>query len=146
MDIPHVQNAVSLVVLFSLSVEDIFKKEISAVVLFIYLSVGIFLGILKGSCNEMILSSVPGLLVLAAGFLSGEKIGYGDGLSILALGIWIGVIPSIVATILGLLLTAIMGLFYLAFCKVRKLKIDFQKHIPFIPFLLIGMVVSICCE
>ena len=145
MDIPHVQNAVSLVVLFSLSVEDIFRKEISALVLFIYLSVGIVLGIWKGSCNEMILSSVPGLLFLAVGFLSGEKIGYGDGLSILALGIWVGVIPSIVATILGLLQTAIVSLFYLMFCKVRKVHIDFRKQIPFIPFLLVGLVVSICC-
>lgn len=145
MDILLVQNVVSLIVLFALSVEDIFKKEISAIVLFIYLSVGIVMGIWKGSYIEMILSSIPGLLMLSAGFLSGEKIGYGDGLSILALGIWIGAIPSIIATILGLLQTAIMALFYLVLCKTRKVQIDPQRQIPFIPFLLIGLVVSICC-
>lgn len=143
MDIQLVQNVVSLVVFLTLSIEDIFKKEISALVLYFYLATGIILGIIQGHIWEMVIASVPGLMLLLVGFISSEKIGYGDGLSILALGVWIGIWHSAIAIALGMLLAALIALGYILVCKLKRRMIDSHTRIPFIPFLYIGLVVSV---
>lgn len=146
MDIRHVQIAVSVLLMIILSVLDIKRKAVPAILVIIYLVIGIFFEILWGRWTDMFLTSLPGLLMIVLSFLSGEKIGYGDGITTCALGIWVGIGTTIVTLVVGMLSIGLVASSWIIIRKVRRLKVDGSERIPFIPFLLLGLAVSIIGE
>lgn len=119
-----------------LSPEDIRKRQVSArkVILFGLSAIGCRM--LSGDGEtvcEMIGCLIPGLLLLAAAIVSRENIGMGDGMAVMALGLWLGGWQTFFVLCIALMLA---GLFA-AVCLVKKKK----EPIPFIPFLLLGMEV-----
>lgn len=86
------------------------------------------------------LSSLPSsrFFLLAVGKASNGKVGYGDGILILVLGVWTGFLECLLTLTAGLLLASIWA------AAALILKIHNKKDtIPFIPFLLIGYLARI---
>lgn len=79
-------------------------------------------------------SLLPGAFLLLTGFCTREKVGYGDGLLLLAVGLFFGVYRCFLALCVGLVFAAGAALFLLVFRKAER-----SSRIPFVPFLLIGM-------
>lgn len=80
-------------------------------------------GLFKVLCMEEVIQWMPGTLALGLGYMSKEKIGYGDGWLLLALGMWLNLHE--------LLLTMVWGIL---FCVVFAL-ISGKRELPLVPFL-----------
>lgn len=80
------------------------------------------------------ISLLPGIFFLLTSFGTGEKVGYGDGLLLLATGLFLGVYRCFLALCIGLVFSACAAVFLLLFHKA-----DRHSRIPFVPFLLCGM-------
>ena len=105
----------------------------------------------KGSTSTTIsllfLSLLPGFFFLIMGAVTQEAVGYGDGLSILAMGFYME--AYVLWKVVGISLFFVM--FYIGVREFTKKHGDEQeqKHkreqraVPFLPFLLTGMVVML---
>lgn len=126
------------------SVEDWKEKQISlwkiwlyAIVVIIYES-WCFLGEHREISEWLIWSAtglLPGIGMLIMGTLSQEAIGYGDGYLTLILGFSMGFWKT-----LGILGTALFGVFGVAIYLVVIRKRSRNSQIAFVPFLFLGMV------
>ena len=135
--------AANIIMLAFCSVQDIREKEISLWKLQIYgfLILGIFLSrffIQKNSLFSLlekgIFGLIPGLLFLFLAKASKEAVGYGDGIILLFIGISIGFWQC-----LGVLFTALLGIFLAAAMILMLAGRKKNVHIPVLPFLLTGM-------
>ena len=127
---------VALIIIAYLAKQDIYERKISLFTIIIsgciallYLAAGERLDIVSLS-----LRILPGGFLLFASLLSDEKVGYGDGASVLMLGLWTSTVFCMLATTIGMLLAGVYGLILL--CTGKK-----EREIPFLPFLLIAMEV-----
>ena len=105
--------------LLYLSAEDVKEQQISMPVI---LGLG-GTGALYAAAAGHVPSLLPGCLVLLIGFFSKERIGYGDGWLILALGMWIDT-----AELLHLFFGGVRLCFLCALCFQKK-------ELPLVPFL-----------
>lgn len=128
--------AVALLLLAYLAEQDIREQKISlfAIILsgsvaLLYLAAGEQLSLV-----QVTLRSLPGILLLFVALLSEEGIGYGDGVTVLVLGLWTSVAFCLFAVSIGLLLAGVCAIMLLLMGKKNK-------QIPFIPFLLAAMEV-----
>ena len=135
--------AANIIMLAFCSVQDIREKEMSLWKLQIYgfLILGIFLSrffIQKNSLFSLlekgIFGLIPGLLFLFLAKASKEAVGYGDGIILLFIGISIGFWQC-----LGVLFTALLGIFLAAAMILILAGRKKNVRIPFLPFLLTGM-------
>ena len=135
--------AANIIMLAFCSVQDIREKEISLWKLQIYgfLILGIFLSrffIQKNSLFSLlekgIFGLIPGLLFLFLAKASKEAVGYGDGIILLFIGISIGFWQC-----LGVLFTALLGIFLAAAMILILAGRKKNVRIPFLPVLLTGM-------
>ena len=81
---------------------------------------------------------LPGIVFLLLSFLTEKKVGYGDGLLLLILGLMEGV------TVVGF--TCCMALFLQALVAVVLViarKADKQTEIPFVPFLFLARIIYV---
>lgn len=83
---------------------------------------------------QIILSLLPGLFFLLAGWCTKEKVGYGDGILLLITGLMVGFNQCFTGLCIGLFLSAFFGVLLLFLHKVQK-----NSKIPFVPFLTMGM-------
>ncbi len=79
-----------------------------------------------GTVLSVLLSILPGALLLLLARLTEEKVGYGDGIMLLMLGCWSGASAAAISFLLAL--------FYAAILSVASGK----KEVPFIPYLAAG--------
>lgn len=112
--------------LLYLSAEDVKEQRVSMPVI---LELG-FTGMLSAVSEGRVPSLLPGCLVLLAGFFSRERIGYGDGWLMLALGMW-----ADTAELFRLFFGGIMFGFLYALC-FRK------KELPLVPFLTAAYIMG----
>lgn len=111
--------------LLVLSLEDIKEGQLSMAVIFQLAVTG---GIHAAYTGQMP-SVGPGLFLLGFGFFSGEKIGYGDGWLMVALGMWM-TLPELFSVFsMGVGLCALYGI-----CKKRP-------EVPLAPFLTFGYLI-----
>ena len=131
-------RAALLLLLFAGAARDIEKREIPLYLPVIGLATGLLFRALSGFGNATVLAAgcLPGLVLLAAGYLSKEAVGYGDGVMVLCAGIFLPFSETLMLTILSLLLAA-GGAGILLLAKKMKRK----ETLPFLPFLLAGYVV-----
>ena len=85
------------------------------------------------------LSIIPGVMFWILGFVSGEKVGYGDGWMLIMIGLFVGLWECFLILMIALVSGSVVVLILLAAGRVSK---DFQ--LPFAPFLLFGMGVAVC--
>lgn len=78
---------------------------------------------------------IPGAAMLLTGKLSGEAVGYGDGLAVLVTGCCLGLRETCGAVLSGLVLSAGWSILLMVTGKAGM-----KNEIPWIPFLLLGCV------
>ncbi len=87
----------------------------------------------ESSIEEWLSGLVLGMVFLIISKISEEKIGYGDSVTLLILGIWIGGNLLTITLLFAFLLSNL----YIVIQKIRK-KIERKDAIPFLPFLFLG--------
>lgn len=115
-----------LIQLLILSVEDIRKRQLS-VLLILELGLSGLVYVLYGGHRPQ-----PGLgiILLAFGYGTKEKIGYGDGYLMLALGMWL---PG----------SKLFEIFFLGICMASLYGVCTQKReLPFVPFLTMAYMME----
>lgn len=91
------------------------------------------------SLSAAALSLLPGAAFFLLGFVTKEKVGYGDGWVLLMIGLFLDLPRCFFILLVGLLIESAAALFLLAIRKIHR-----DKEIPFCPFLLLGMGVMLC--
>lgn len=128
----------ALLFLAMLSLEDIKERQISAKKVTLSGIIAVICRIFSGHGKidpEMAVCLIPGLILLVLAMATKEKIGIGDGMTVMVLGLWLGGFQTILVLCIALTLAG----FFAAACLIRKKK----EPIPFVPFLLLGMEVLI---
>lgn len=87
----------------------------------------------------MAVSLLPGMGFFLLGFLSKERVGYGDGWVLLMIGLFLGIYRCFLILLVGLLAESAVAIVLLAFRKIKR-----NSEIPFLPFLFLGMGVVAC--
>ncbi len=130
--IPYCAGILFLAVL---AAEDIRKKEIPVSVILIFAFGAILFKVFSKHFfwSEVVLCLVPGGFFLLLSLITKESIGYGDGMTVLVLGLWTGGWFTVLSAAMGIILSGIYGGCCVLFQK--------KDPIPFIPFLLLGMEV-----
>lgn len=115
------------------SITDLIRKEIPCILLGIFtVAAGIY--ILLFQSHNVLLSIVPGCLLLLVSRVSGEAIGYGDGWMMINLGLLLGY-----QRVLMVIMTAVL---FSSFCGMILLmlkKADRKSKMAFAPFLTAGL-------
>ncbi|HKM34270.1 MAG TPA: prepilin peptidase [Lachnospiraceae bacterium] len=93
------------------------------------------LGSLPNIFLSRIIGMIPGTLLLLLSRLTKEKIGQGDGILLIILGLFMGFDGILVILCIGLFLQSLLACFLLIIKKA-----DIQTKIPFVPFLLAGNI------
>lgn len=119
------------------SLQDVRKKEISALLLFGGLGAAILFKMLFSPFEDgCFVGIIPGACLLAFSLFSGEAIGYGDGVLVLTMGILFGAGTAFGVFWLGLLCAAGFSIFQLIQKKCKK-----TSTYPFAPFLFLAWIV-----
>ncbi|MBD5547662.1 MAG: hypothetical protein HDQ97_09720 [Lachnospiraceae bacterium] len=132
-----ISYCVSLLFLARLSAGDVKEKAVPVFSVVFFALSAIFYQIVTGqfSWNEAGWNIFPGCVLLLLAFLTKENIGYGDGMTVLAFGLWTGGWFTLAVVCIGVMLSGIWAMV----CIFRKK----TEPIPFIPFLLLGMEVAL---
>ena len=152
MNLQMIKQCLCLCFLCQLAKQDCRWRKMDGGLLYGFLAVGIgcfalelFLNKEKGNISTtrsiLFLSILPGLLFLVMGALTQEAVGYGDGFSVLAMGFYME--TYMLWKVVGISLVLIV--FYVSaqeFVQKHRYKQE-QRTVPFLPFLLTGMVVML---
>lgn len=124
------------------AVYDGMVKKIPLIVVWIGITVAVVLHLqgVAGECSwlSISLSLVPGLIFWVLSFVTGEKVGYGDGWMLVAIGLYMGLWRCFLILLIGLVSESLLALIMLAVKRISK-----DRQIPFAPFLLFGMGVVV---
>ena len=127
------------------AVKDLRRREIAAGPVYLVLTVGIGLTLIHSwqrqdisVCTEAAVGSILGLGLWVCSYLSKEKIGRGDALVILCLGIYLGLPVSFAVLMMALTLASIASCYLLV---IRKKPARYT--IPFLPYLLLSYVMGL---
>lgn len=124
-----------IIILGVICVFDIKKKKIPVYMLIILAAVGITSNFTMGEFNieKRIIAMLPGIIMIMVSMVTKQQIGYGDGLLILIMGLYIN-IDDILSIVLSAFLVS--SVFAIILMTVFKKKKNFEM--AFSPFLLIG--------
>lgn len=124
------------------AVFDIRRKEIPSVLIGVGVSAALFInvwGLIKGSISFTEAGSclLPGVFFLLMSLCTKEKVGFGDGLMLLVIGLFTGFYHCFFVLCISLILSAAFALILWLMHRVGK-----ESRIAFAPFLVIGMGVG----
>ncbi len=130
---------VTFILLIIASILDIRKKVISIWMLLMLCTVAVCFGAVElydgmTTVGELMLSLLPGSLMLAAALLSRQRLGIGDGLLALCIGPIFGPRLLLAGACLAFLLSALFSIVLLVLRRGNR-----HTGIPFIPFLTSAM-------
>lgn len=116
------------------SYTDIKKREISALVLMIFMIMGIVCTIYgeRISLTEVFFGVFIGVFLIAISILTHGELGLGDGLLLCVTGLYLGFVRNILLLLIALFISAIFSMFLLLF------KCGLKREYPFVPFLFLS--------
>ncbi len=118
--------------------QDVKTGKISLRLICFFALTGILVNfVLKSPLHTWVYSILPGLGILLFGRLSGEQIGYGDGLVMVVTGLFLEARGAVSLFLSGLLLCAVSAAVLFLSGKATA-----KTTFPFLPFLLAGFVVQ----
>lgn len=94
----------------------------------VYGFVGNELSILQG-----LVALLPGIIFLIISKITKESMGYGDGMIVLVMGIYISIQKLVGSLMIALIFAAAWSMILLVFFKKKK-----HEEFPFVPFVLLG--------
>lgn len=128
------------VILGILALIDMKKKQIPV------LGIGVlfFVFLMGNLCTdfdmvELLLGLLPGGVALLLSYVTGGKLGSGDGFVLLAVGIGTGLYQTVFIWGIALFLAAVTAMVLLALKKVRR-----KTELPFVPCIFWGYVLCQC--
>ena len=126
-----------------LSIADIRERKIPVIYLAAFCMASSIYTLFFGTTgrDSFFFSLLPGFFLRAVSLCTREGIGYGDGWTVMALGLLTGADSCFAAVCAGLVLTALCSLSLLALHKVSG-----KSRIPFLPFLTIGLGVGMLVQ
>lgn len=116
---------------------DLRKHEIPVFLPAAAFVAGLALQLLAGEMKwfEILLGCVPGGALLLLSAVTRQAVGFGDGLTLAAAGVYLGLFGTCMVLLLSLLAAAVTSLILVAAKKKKK-----KEEIPFLPFTLAGYV------
>ena len=133
---------ISILILAFCCYFDIKNKSIPSILLIVGVVVTImdmFLQGVLGNFQEIlydrIMGAVPGAMLLVLYLITNKKVGMGDGILLMTLGLLLGFEHILVIFCIGLFLQSLLASFLLVFKKANK-----HTQIPFVPFLMLGNI------
>lgn len=134
-----VRVAMLALILVLQSIFDIRSKRLPLWITGVGTAIGIILWLIEGSCDLMqFVAMVPGLLCLLIARVSREAIGYGDGLLLGMMGMYLKFSVLLGVCLWAFTIAGIVALFLL----VTK-KRNGKQEIPFVPFLFLGYLLEV---
>ncbi len=123
--------------LFVNSIYDIKRREIILVSVAVMDVLGFILSLLvfKRSIYEIAIGIIPGAVLFICACASAGKLGCGDALVMITVGIWQGFIRTVYILFTALLIASFVSLCLL----IANSK---QRDIPFIPFVCMGQMIT----
>ena len=122
------------------TIEDIREKQLHMIILSFFGIFGICIHMFRShlSMAELLGGIAVGALLLVVSFLTGGRIGEGDGFLVMVTGIYLGFWQNLIVLWGAALLAGIFGIvFYLL------VKRDRNMEIPFTPFYLLAYVITL---
>ena len=131
----QIARAMALFMVALLSRQDIYEKRISVRALIFFGMAAVFFRVVfcESGLEFAVKGMVPGLVLMAGSFATKEKIGYGDGMAVLVLGLWCGGAFAF--------MVCQFAFFSSGVCMCLLLLCKKGRNIAFLPFLLAGMEV-----
>lgn len=126
-----------LAMLGILSMEDLHEKKIRSFEILIFGILGLLFHLIfkRLSIENLLGGLLIGAGLLLISWLSGEQIGYGDGLLFLVTGIFLGFWDNMILLWGAAILMGLVSLFLYLTGKIGR-----KERIPFIPFVLLAYV------
>lgn len=112
----------------------LFNKKIPVVVLIVMGIVGIASSFYaQQSIISVAVALIPGIVLMAAAFLTGEQIGYGDAAVVTLMGLFVTADIVCSTMVMGFTIAGIISVILIASGRAGR-----KKQIAFTPFLLLG--------
>lgn len=135
----RISEIILLIYLTSAAVRDIKSKTVALYPALIMAGAGVLRRLIPAFCVDTLLScftgTLPGIFLLTVAWITRQEVGYGDGIVLLIIGLYLGFSAGTGIFLTALLLLAPVSLFYIIFRKAGR-----RKKLPFIPFLLAGYI------
>lgn len=123
-----------IILLGIISIIDFSTKKIPVVVLIVMGIVGTASSIYaQQSIMSVAVAQIPGIVLMAAAFLTREQIGYGDAAVVTLMGLFVTVDIVCSTMVMGLTIAGIISVILIASGRVGR-----KMQIAFTPFLLLG--------
>ena len=118
---------------------DIRSRSIPWLLYAVFGTVGVGMFFMSGSEDymEAAFGILLGIVFVGVSLISGGKLGMGDGLAVLIMGIYLGGSRTAEAMLYAMLISAVISIAILALRKGNK-----DTALPFVPFLLTGCLVQ----
>ena len=135
-----------MIVLLFAAAEDFYRKEISfwmPAVCGVISMISIIMEYLHGEIDilNILLATIPGVILLLLAFATGQEIGYGDGLMALSIAPALGFEKTCFVLFISMTLSSLYSILYLIIEKSDK-----KSTFPFMPFLAAGMGVALLAK
>lgn len=132
-----IQSYVLLGALGVHSIEDIKDQKITISFTLFFGIVGILLHLIfrQESIYSMLLGMGSGAVILLLSYLTGGKIGCGDGILFMLTGLYLGMEKNLLLMMISFILAGIWGLLLVTLWHRKK-----DERIPFVPFLLVSYI------
>ena len=124
-----------IIILGVICVFDIKRKKIPVYMLIILAAAGIISNFTVGEFDieKRIIAMLPGMILLIVSMITKQQIGYGDGMIILIMGLYIDIDDILSIVLSSFLLSSIAAIILMPVFKKKK-----NFEMAFSPFLLIG--------
>lgn len=124
-----------IIILGVICVFDIKRKKIPVYMLIILAAAGIISNFTVGEFDieKRIIAMLPGMILLIVSMITKQQIGYGDGMIILIMGLYIDIDDILSIVLSSFLLSYIAAIILMTVFKKKK-----NFEMAFSPFLLIG--------
>ena len=124
-----------IIILGVICVFDIKRKKIPVYMLIILAAAGIISNFTVGEFDieKRIIAMLPGMILLIVSMITKQQIGYGDGMIILIMGLYIDIDDILSIVLSSFLLSSIAAIILMTIFKKKK-----NFEMAFSPFLLIG--------
>ena len=124
------------------TISDIRKHTLPVILLVVSGVIGLLISLTTDPINSCtvtywILTFVPGAVFIGISLISEGKMGMGDALAILIIGIFLGGRESVLSVLYAMSAATIVSIVLLAFKKASK-----KTELPFMPFLLLGCILE----
>lgn len=112
--------------------QDLRRKRISAKYVFLFIAFNLFLAMMnRNSWKDMLMGMLLGISLFGTSMVTGGKIGKGDALIVMGVGIYLGIWMALLMFFCSLILSCLYGGYLL------KKKKGWSCQMAFLPFLFV---------